>query len=266
MGANLYLRFALPMKRYLLFAYNMYALVVFVALMLLLFPFFLLVSWGGPVSGGNGAIRLCRWWAGAWMTLIGIRHRTHFEVPHDPTRPYIFVANHISYIDAVILIKSIRQYFRPLARAESAALPVFGFIYRNACVMVDRSNPESRAASVNRLKELLKEKISVFVFPEGTFNMGDQPLKSFYEGAFRVALETGTPIKPILFLDGFDRMHYSRLASLTPGRSRAIYLDEIAVEGYEIDEVARLRDDVYAIMHQKLIAYEAAWSRSSVGS
>jgi 1-acyl-sn-glycerol-3-phosphate acyltransferase len=254
------------MKKFLFFLYNMYALIVFIALMLLLFPVFLLVSWAGPVTGGNGAIRLCMWWADAWMALIGIRHHTSFEVPHDPGRPYIFVANHISYIDAVILVKSIRQYFRPLARAESASLPVFGFIYRNACVTVDRSDPESRAASVKRLKSLLRKKISVFVFPEGTFNMGDQPLKSFYDGAFRVALETGTPIKPILFLDGYDRMHYSRLASLTPGRSRAVYLDEISVEGYGIDEVARLRDDVHAIMHQKLIAYGAVWTRSSFGS
>jgi len=266
MMAKLYLRTALAMKRFLLFLYNMYALVVFIALMLLLFPFFLVVSWSGPVTGGNGVIRLCMWWADAWMTLIGIRHRTSFEVPHDSSRPYIFVANHISYIDAVILVKSIRQYFRPLARAESAALPVFGFIYRNACVTVDRTNPESRAQSVDRLKNLIREKISVFVFPEGTFNMGDVPLKSFYDGAFRVALETRTPIKPILFLDAFDRMHYSRLASLTPGRSRAIYLDEISVEGYGMDEVARLRDDVYAIMNQKLVAYGAAWARSSSGS
>lgn len=254
------------MIRSILLLYNIYALLVFIALMLLLFPLFLVASWGGAVAGGNATIRLCMWWADAWFALIGMRHRTQFEVPHDPDRPYIFVANHISYIDAVILVKSIRQYFRPLARAESAALPVFGFIYRNACVTVDRSDRDSRSASVSRLKTLLRKKISVFVFPEGTFNMGNTPLKSFYDGAFRVALETGTPIKPILFLDGFSRMHYSRLASLKPGISRVVYLEEVSVAGYGIDEVARLRDDVYAIMHQKLIAYNAAWIGSSQGS
>lgn len=254
------------MKKALSLLYNVYALLVFILLMLLLLPFFLLASLGGPVSGGNWSIRLCMWWADAWFFLIGIRHRTTFEVPHLAGNPYIFVANHISFIDAVILVKAIRQDFRPLARAETAALPIFGFIYRNACVTVDRSNPDSRADSVNRLKNLLRKKVSVFVFPEGTFNMGDQPLKSFYDGAFRVALETRTPIKPILFLDGFHRMHYSRLASLAPGISRAIYLDEISVESYGVDEIARLRDDVYAVMHQKLIAYKAAWIGSPVKS
>ena len=93
--------------------------------------------------------------------------------------------------------------------------------------------------------------------------MGEAPLTSFYDGAFRVALETRTPIKPILFLDGFDRMHYSRLASLTPGRSRAVYLKEIKVDAYSTDEVSRLKEDVYALMHQKLIEYKAAWIKSS---
>jgi len=254
------------MKRSLLLIYNIYALIVFVVLMFALLPFFLLASWGGPVSGGNRAIRLCTFWADVWTFLIGIRHRTTQEVPHDPTRPYIFVANHISFIDAVFLVKSIRQHFRPLARAETSALPVFGFIYRHATVTVDRSDPVNRAASVNRLKALLRKKVSVFVFPEGTFNMGNQPLKSFYDGAFRVALETGTPIKPILFLDGFDRMHYSRLASLTPGTSRAVYLEEISVEGYNLSDVALLRDKVFGLMEQKLQDYQVSWIKSSSNS
>jgi 1-acyl-sn-glycerol-3-phosphate acyltransferase len=96
--------------------------------------------------------------------------------------------------------------------------------------------------------------------------MSDQPLKSFYDGAFRVALETRTPIKPILFLDAFDRMHYRSVASLTPGPSRVVYLQEISVEGYGATEVSRLRDDVYALMHEKLIAYRAPWIKSSSNS
>ena len=49
------------------------------------------------------------------------------------------------------------------------------------------------------------------VFPEGTFNMTTQPLKEFYDGAFRVAIETQTPVKPVLFLDAYSRMHYESI-------------------------------------------------------
>lgn len=102
------------------------------------------------------------------------------------------------------------------------------------------------------------------VFPEGTFNMGTTPLKEFYDGAFRVAIETQTPIKPVLFLDGYRRLPYESLFKLTPGRSRVLYLAEIPVTGYTLADVGRLKDEVYAIMEKKLIEYDAAWRKEPV--
>ena len=100
------------------------------------------------------------------------------------------------------------------------------------------------------------------VFPEGTFNMGITPLKEFYDGAFRVAIETQTPIKPVLFLDAYRRMPYESLFLMTPGQSRVLYLDEIAVEGYTLKDVVKLKDEVYAIMEKKLIEYDAGWRKA----
>lgn len=99
------------------------------------------------------------------------------------------------------------------------------------------------------------------VFPEGTFNMTGQPLKEFYDGAFRIAIETQTPVKPVLFLDTYDRMHYGRLLSITPGRSRIVYLDEISVAGMTVKEVTQLREKTFRIMEEKLRAYQASWIR-----
>jgi 1-acyl-sn-glycerol-3-phosphate acyltransferase len=89
--------------------------------------------------------------------------------------------------------------------------------------------------------------------------MTHQPLKFFYDGAFRVAIETQTPIKPILFLDTYDRMNYESVLSLTPGRSRAIYLEEISVAGLTINDMSSLKEKVYNLMEQKLIYYKASW-------
>jgi len=97
------------------------------------------------------------------------------------------------------------------------------------------------------------------VFPEGTFNMTDKPLKEFFDGAFRVAIETQIPIKPVLFLDNYDRMHYRSLFSLTPGKCRIIYLDEISVEGFTSANITALKEKVYSIMEQKLREYRASW-------
>lgn len=241
--------------------YCIYALITFVSIMLLIFPFAVIASFFGRITGGNMMIRLCMVWADLWFPLIFIWHRKIYEVPHDKKKPYIFVSNHISYLDAAIIPKAYRQPIRPLGKVEMSKVPVFGFIYRNAIVTVDRNNPANRANSIRVLKSLIGKGVSVVVFPEGTFNMGTTPLKEFYDGAFRVAIETQTRIKPVLFLDSYRRMPYENVFKMTPGRSRILYLNEISVAGYTLSDVKRLKEEVYAIMEKKLIEYGAAWRK-----
>ncbi len=240
------------------FFYSIYALVTFVAIMLLIFPFALLANFSWRIKGGNRIYRLCMIWADIWFPLIGVWHKKIYEAPHDKTKSYIFVSNHISYLDAAIIPKAYRQPVRPLGKVETANIPVFGFIYRNVIVTVDRSSKDNRARSLLLLRSILGKGISVIVFPEGTFNMTQQPLKEFYDGAFRLAIETQTPVKPVLFLDAYRRMPYESLFRMTPGPSRLVYLDEIPVNNYTTVDTAALRDKVYALMEEKLVQYKAA--------
>ena len=204
--------------------------------------------------------KICQLWADVIFILWAISHKNYFEVPHDRSKQYIFVFNHISYMDIPVLMKVIRkQHFRILGKAGVSKIPVFGFFYRNAVVMVDRSSAQKRTASVRQLKSVIRKNISVVIAPEGTFNTTGQPLKEFYDGAFRVAIETQTPIKPILFLDTYDRMSYLNVLSLTPGRSRAVYLQEISVDGLTVKDVGMLKEKVYKLMKEKLIFYKASW-------
>ncbi len=241
--------------------YCIYAFITFVAIMLLIFPFAIIASFFGRIRGGNFIFRLCMFWADCWFPLILIFHKKIYESPHDKNRSYIFLSNHISYLDAAIIPKAYRQPIRPLGKVEMSKVPVFGFIYRNAIVTVDRSSAANRANSVRVLKSLLNKGISVLVFPEGTFNMGTRPLKEFYDGAFRIAIETQTPIKPVLFLDAYRRLPYESLFLMTPGRNRLLYMNEIPVAGYTLSDIGRLKEEVYALMEKKLVEYDAAWRK-----
>jgi 1-acyl-sn-glycerol-3-phosphate acyltransferase len=241
--------------------YSIYAAVTFIAVMFVVFPFAIISSFFGRIKGGNMVMRLCMLWADLWFFLVFIWHKKIYEAPHDKSKSYIFVSNHISYLDAAIIPKAYRQPIRPLGKVEMSKVPVFGFIYRNAIVTVDRSSAANRANSVRILKSLINKGISVLVFPEGTFNMTTQPLKDFYDGAFRVAIETQTPVKPVLFLDAYRRMPYESLFSMSPGRNRIVYLDEIQVTGYTLSDVALLKEEVFALMERKLVEYGAAWRR-----
>ena len=203
--------------------------------------------------------RLCTLWADIWFFLIFIHHRNYYEQVPDKNKQYIFVGNHISYLDAPIIVKTMQQHIRVLGKIEMGKVPLFGFIYRNAIVTVDRSSAENRAKSVRILKSVVNKGISIFIFPEGTFNMTGQPLKEFYDGAFRIAIESQIPIKPVLFLDSYERMHYGTLLSLNPGRSRSVFLEEISVEGLTSRDVDTLKQKVYDVMDKKLREYKATW-------
>lgn len=228
--------------------------------MLLLFPLFIIVSFLGKVKGGNILYDICRIWADAWLFSIGINHKNIYESAHDFSRQYIFVSNHISYVDIPVMMKAIRrQNFRALGKAELGKIPVFGFMFKQAAVSVDRRSPENRAQSVLTLKSIINRKISVFIFPEGTFNLTQQPLKDFYDGAFKIAIETQTPIKPILFLDTNDRLNYKSVFSLSPGRSRAVFLDETSTDDLSLADMPVLKEKIYKQMEEGLKRYKASW-------
>lgn len=239
--------------------YWLYAALLFTGIMLLIFPFVILASFFGRIRGGNMIFRLCMIWADCWFLLVFIWVEKIVVSPHDKSKPYIFISNHISWLDAAIIVKAFRQHIRPLGKVEVSKVPVFGFIYKKAIVTVDRSNPENRAKSIRILKSIISKGISVLVFPEGTFNLTHRPLKEFYDGAFRVAIETQTPVKPVLFLDSEERMNYKNIFSLNPGRCRIVYLDEIPVNGMTTEDIPLLKEKAYSVMEQKLIEYKVSW-------
>ena len=240
--------------------YVVYAFVLFVVILLLIFPFVLGASFFGRVKGGNFIYRLCRLWTDLMYPLLGMWHTNIYAAPFDSGHPAVFVFNHISYFDIPLIMKAIRdQPFRVLGKAEMAAFPIFGFVYRHAAVMVDRSNAEKRARSVQQLKAVISKGISVVIAPEGTFNTTGRPLKAFYDGAFRVAIETQTPIRPLLFPDAYNRLHYRSIFSLTPGPTTAIFLAEVPVAGLTLEDLPMLKEKVYRMMEEKLQDCKAPW-------
>jgi 1-acyl-sn-glycerol-3-phosphate acyltransferase len=248
------------MKSFFSKIYTIYALFWFAFFTLLAFPLVIIFSLFGKRRGGNLICGMAKVWADIWYFLLGIRHENIFESAYDPERNYIFLVNHISYMDIPCLFKAIRkQPFRVLGKEEIKKIPVFGFIYSRGAVMVDRGNTQRRAKSVRVLKSLLKHHISIGIFPEGTFNETGNALKTFYDGAFRIAIETQTAVKPVLFLDNYSLLNYHELLSLKHGKSRAVFLEEISPEGYSLQQISLFKQKVFNIMETRLKTYRASW-------
>lgn len=237
------------------YIYSIYALLTFMIVMLMVMPFVFLSLPFGRVKGGNLIYHLCKIWAGVWYFFLGVRHQEIHEIEHEKSQQYIFIANHNSYMDIPPVVLIAHNPLRILGKFESSKIPIFGWIYREAVIMVDRSNPERRAQSVRDLKQAIADGLSIFIFPEGTFNESENPLKSFYDGAFRIAIETQTPIKPLLFIDTIERMHFSTVFSITPGKSRVVYLADIPVAGLTLDDLPDLKTRAYKQMEEGLRRY-----------
>ncbi len=241
--------------RLLQYIYCIYALVLFILIMFLALPFIAIASAFG-IKGGNFIYKVCKAWASLWYLLIGMKHEDIYEAEHDLTKQYIFVANHISYMDIPPIVITAKQPIRVLGKYEMVKVPVFGWIYRAAVILVDRRDAEKRAKSVRVLRLAIRKGLSIFIFPEGTFNLTNNVLKEFYDGAFRIAIETQTPIKPLLFIDTKHRLHYRSLFELTPGKNRVVYLPEIKVDGLTLANLQQLKQQVYHVMEEGLRRYQ----------
>lgn len=242
------------------FCFSIYGFAVFLLWMFILLPFFIWAFLENPIKGGNLIYKFSRFWADAFFFMLAIKHWNIYEESYDNKAEYIFVSNHISYLDIPMMMKVIRhKHIRILGKSEMNKIPIFGSIYKRGTVSVDRKNTIARAKSINKLIAFIHKKISVFICPEGTFNMTHQPLKSFYDGAFRIAIETQKPIQPILFLDTYDRLNYKSIFSLNPGKCRAVYLSQTSTEGLRIKDVSLLKEKIFNQMKEALKRYEATW-------
>lgn len=215
--------------------YTFYAIIVF-ALTMLLFSLFIIIPLVISPKGGRLSFIFIRAWARTWSALVGIRYEIHGKEHITKERPYIYIFNHRSFVDAPVIPIAIPQEIRAIGKKELNKIPLFGLIVSRVAVWVDRKDANSRQVSVNRLKEILEQGISVVVAPEGTRNDSDQTLLPFQRGAFRIAIETQTAIMPMAVI-GSDRIMKKGSLLMRPGKVR-IYFSKPIEPKPQLDELA----------------------------
>lgn len=233
--------------------YTAYVAVTFLISLFLAFPVFVLASIGGTMRGRKIIYTIVRYWAKGWLLLIGMPQRVLGSKP--PNQRYVIVANHISYMDTLVIFPGLPGYFRALGKAEIAKIPILGFVYKQIVVMVDRSSQKSRAMSMRLMWRVLKREASIMIFPEGGFNETGKVLNDFYNGAFRLAIDTQTPILPVILPDTVHRWHYSHWWKMWPGRNRMIFLEPVPVAGMVQGDAPALKEQVFKVMETQLKEY-----------
>lgn len=183
---------------------------------------FLPIFWVMVRIFGKRVERLVIWLAHHWigkstLFVTGVWRRVHNKDLVRQGEPYIIVSNHRSFLDILIDAAAYPGVYKFLSKKEMVKVPVFGIIVKRLCILVDRSSKESRQESYNNMKAALEDGYSVLLYPEGTRNRTDAPLKDFYDGAFRLASETGYPLAVITMDDPGKLNTPLRTLDLSPG-------------------------------------------------
>jgi 1-acyl-sn-glycerol-3-phosphate acyltransferase len=127
-----------------------------------------------------------------------------------------------------------------------ARVPLFGMMYRTGSVLVDRKSETSRRDSFVKMKDALDMGLHMCIYPEGTRNKTPEPLKSFHDGAFRLAISTGREIIPAIIFHSRQIMPADKTFYLRPHRLAMHFLDPIAPTPE--DSVESLKQRVFVIM------------------
>ncbi len=196
--------------------------------------------------------RLARFWAKFILVGMGFNYRvTKAEIP-DPKKSYMFVANHTSMADIMLMLVTIKNPFVFVGKRELAKIPLFGFFYKRTCILVDRNSAKSRQAVFLRAQRRLKQGLSICIFPEGGVPEEHIVLDEFKDGAFRLAINHQIPVVPITFYDNKKRFSYTFFSG-SPGKMRAKIHKFFSTSGLTTADTKALNEKVRFLIYSELL-------------
>ncbi|XMO87846.1 lysophospholipid acyltransferase family protein [Algibacter sp. AS12] len=200
--------------------------------------------------------RIARLWAKFILIGMGFAYSIKREEVPDKNKSYMFIANHTSMADIMLMLVTVKNPFVFVGKAELAKIPLFGFFYKRTCILVDRSSPKSRQAVFLRAQRRLKSGLSICIFPEGGVPEEHVMLDSFKDGAFRLAINHQTPIVPITFADNKKRFSYTFFSG-SPGRMRVKVHKFIPTEGLKVEDTKHLNEKSRTVILNQLEVFES---------
>lgn len=212
-------------------------------------------------------------WSDLATSLAGIDLRVEGEENAWAQRPAVFIFNHQSALDPILMLKIVRRDMTGVGKAELKEDPLMGPLFTAAgVVFVDRvsvasEGPDAARRALEPAVRALKHGRSIAIAPEGTRSLTPR-LGRFKKGAFHLAMQAGVPIVPVVFrnvLDAFPKD--ARI--VRPATIEAIVLPPIDTSEWTAetldDEIGRIRRVYLEILHQeKPRPADAARDASSV--
>lgn len=167
-------------------------------------------------------------------------------------KSFMLIANHTSYIDVMVILRLRKTPFVFVGKKELVNIPIFGFLYKRAAIMVDRSSSKSRFGVYGRTQKVIAKGYSVCIFPETDYIDESIVLNPFKQGAFKLAIEHELPILPMAFLDCKRKFPWHTSHGF-PGDLRAKALKIIPTSNLKETDIPNLQEKAYQIIKISLL-------------
>ena len=236
------------MLKILKYIYSIWLAVTFIAItfpMLICYLFLFLVPYKYQIIG---VYYINRTFMFFWSLIVGLFYKIKGTENIKKDQTYIVVSNHVNILDLAAISFGLRVFAKPLVKKELTKIPGVGQLFSLMCLTVDRSDKESRHKSKIKMLSDLRQGISIFIFPEGTRNRSNEPLLSFFDGAFELAIEAQVPILPAIQLNT-RKLNPSSSIIFRPGIIELVHLPSIPTTGLTLDNMKELKEKVHAIMY-----------------
>lgn len=225
-----------------------WAMLMFIATMLIiLLPTWIMGLLPEP-KRTKAFIQLSRIWMAVWLPLAGIRLVIKGKEKFVKGENYVVVCNHNSFMDVPVTSPGIPGANKTIAKIEMAKIPLFGLIYRRGSVLVDRKSEESRLKSYAYMKRVLDMGLHMCIYPEGTRNKTNNPLKEFKDGAFRLAIETQKPVIPAVLFNTKKVLPQQKTFYFWPSKIEMHFLDPVETKHLQMSDVKQLKETIFQTM------------------
>lgn len=200
--------------------------------------------------------KLARIWAKIILIGMGFKVKRKTETKLEKGKSYMFVANHTSMTDIMLMLIVTKTPFVFVGKKELAKIPLFGFFYKRTCILVDRDNQKSKIDVFESAQKRLRQGLGICIFPEGGVFDECDLLCDFKSGAFRLAIAHQIPILPMSFVDNKKRLPYNFLNGGSPGKMRATIHKPIFTKELTLNDKNMLKEKTYNVIYNELKYYK----------
>jgi 1-acyl-sn-glycerol-3-phosphate acyltransferase len=181
------------------------------------------------------------------------RTRVEGKQKVDPGKTYVMVSNHQSGADILILFR-LYSHYKWVAKQELFYYPFIGWnMWLNGYIPIVRSRGRSKLMMMDLAANTVRAGNSVMLFPEGT-RTKDGNLQTFKSGAFRLALDTKSPVLPIAIKGTYYAINKNSLIVHKNKEMKLVVLDPIPYEEIAHLDPKEIATKVHDLIQKELMS------------